>query len=163
MKKRHIVPVIAVTVLAGAPFMVPVFSPWSRINCEEQEIDLESGKERITKFVYWIPIQRQIGDTTLSLELSKFISTGKEPQWEPVITAGPYVKYSPHYVYHSAFNQIKVLGLNWDEFAFDSAMRQKTGLGLLHEWQVTTTDSSADDYLRNLTEKAEKSASPDPH
>jgi len=33
MKMCHIIPFFVIAALGGPPFVVPLFSPWSRINC----------------------------------------------------------------------------------------------------------------------------------
>jgi len=82
------------------------------------------------------------------------------PRWEYVNAFGPYVRHSPHYIYHSAFNQIRQLQLIWTEFEFDAMKRRKSAQGLLREWQTTGSDSSADDYLQEQSKIAEQIVTP---
>lgn len=148
--------IAAAAVLACAPFVVPIFSPWSRINCREYEIDILSGRKRISRYLYGIPVQRRIEHTIISLQLPMLVSPGRTPRWQPVNTFGPYVRHSPHYIYHSATFQIRELGLIWDYHEFDTARRQSSARALLHEWQTTGSDTSADSYLIRLANEAEQ-------
>ncbi len=159
MKARLVV--TGITGLICAPFVVPLFSPWSRINCQEFEIDLVSGRKRVSRFFYGIPVRREIEDTQLSLAIRLAEESHQKARWEPVSTFGPYVHHSPHYVYHSATGQIRQLGMIWDFFEFDSAQRQATGMGLLHEWRSTGSDRTARAYLARVDKDAEQVGSSD--
>lgn len=147
MKTRFLLILLVIMVVLGAPFVVPLFSLWSRINCREQEVDMHSGLRRDTRYIYWIPIDRIVTDTPLSDALSGDPST-TAPRWALVNVFGPYTKHSPHHIYHAAFNQIKQLQMIWDELEFDDMQRRESAQGLLREWQTTGSDSSADQYLR---------------
>ena len=153
---------IALPVLIIAPFVVPVFSPWSRINCREYEIDLTYGQQRISRYLYGIPIQRRIEDTIITLQHPIPEHDRHAPRWEPVSTFGPYVHHSPHYIYHSATSQINDLALIWDYYEFDPAKRQSSARALLQEWQTTGSANSATHYLHRLAEEAEQSSNESP-
>lgn len=155
MRTRIAMARLGVVTLLGAPFLVPLFSPWSRINCRQQEIDLRSGLQRNTFFLYWIPIHRRIRDTGLSLELPPAEQKPGQHHWVPVNTFGPYVRNSPHYAYHSALHQVELLAMIWDDLHLDPTQRRETAGKLLHQWQTTGSDSSADGYLSKLTEPAD--------
>ena len=153
MKTRFLLALLGIVFLA--PFVVPVFSSWSRINCREQEVDVLSGRRRDTRYIYWVPVSREVTNTPLSEALSsEFLKTAL-PRWEPVNSFGPYNRHSPHYIYHEAFSQIRELQLIWTEFEFDAPKRRESAQGLLREWQTAGGDSSADDYLREQGKIAE--------
>jgi hypothetical protein len=147
---------LGIVCLLLAPFVVPLFSLWSCINCREQEIDVLSGLRRDTRYIYWIPISRKISGTAISKELSVDQSTKRSHQWEQVNTLGPYTRHSPHYIYHAALTQIAVLQLIWDEWEIGVTARQASAQGLLREWQTSGSDSSADDYLQKQMKIAEQ-------
>ena len=153
---RLLVILLGSAVLFGAPFVVPMFSLWSRINCREQEVDVLSGLRRDTRYIYWVPVSREVTDTPLSVARSNMPPMMIEPQWETVNTFGPYTPHSPHYIYHSAFSQIGKLQLLWTEFEFDVVKRRDSAQGLLGEWQTIHSDSSADDYIQMQMKTAEQ-------
>jgi hypothetical protein len=146
MRSRRAILLTASAVL-GIPFVVPFFSPWSAINCRVQEIDLRSGLQRNTTYFYWLPVHRKIRDTSVSLAIGNPPSARGDSHWVRVNTFGPYARNSPHHTYHSALHQTRTLAGLWEEFELDPAARQETARRLLHEWQSSGSDSSADDYL----------------
>jgi hypothetical protein len=162
MKTRLLLIFLGFAVLLGAPFAVPMFSLWSRINCREQEVDVHSGLRRDTRYIYWIPVSRKVTDTPLSAARSNVSSTRIEPQWESVNTFGPYTRHSPHYIYHAAFSQIRQLELLWTEFEFDVVKRRDSARGLRREWQTTHSDSSADAYIQQQMKTAEQAGTGQP-
>jgi hypothetical protein len=151
MNKRSSFIFATIALLAGVPILLPLFAPWSPVNCRDVEIDLNSGKKRISRYFYGIPVRRQIVETRLSSEVSGVESTER---WVLVSRFGPYVNHSPHYVYHSAAAQVRMLELIWEAYELDAPARQSTGKGLLREWQTTGSDSSAEGYLRRVFEEA---------
>jgi hypothetical protein len=161
MRLRFHLLVLGLISLLLAPFVVPVFSLWSRINCREQEVDVLSGLRRDTRYIYWIRIDRKISETSISKALSVDASAKNSHRWEPVNTFGPYTRHSPHYSYHAAFSQIWQLQLIWDEYESGVVQRQGSAQGLLREWQNSGTDSTADDYLQEQTKIAEKASESD--
>jgi len=163
MKTRILLILLGFAVLLGAPFVVPMFSLWSRINCREQEVDVLSGLRRDTRYIYWVPVSRKVTDTPLSAARSNVSSTTIEPQWESVNTFGPYTRHSPHYIYHAAFSQIGQLELLWTEFEFDVVKRRDSAQGLLREWQTTHSDSSADAYIQQQMKTAEQAVHGNTH
>ena len=160
MKTRFLLILLGIVVFLSAPFVVTMFSPWSRINCRQQEVDVLSGLRRDTRYIYWVPVSRNVTNTHLSDALSGEAPTTNVPRWEFVNAFGPYTRHSPHYIYHAAFNQIWQLQLIWTEFEFDAVKRRESAQGLLREWQTTGTDSSADDYLHEQMKIAEQVVAP---
>jgi hypothetical protein len=136
MKTRFQHIVLGIVVLLIAPFVVPVFSQYSRINCRQQEVDVLSGFRRDTRYIYWVPVNRTISETPLSGALAGCSRPTSKHQWEYVYTFGPYTRHSPHYIYHSAFSQIRQLQLIWNEFEFDAVERRESAQGLLRDWQA---------------------------
>lgn len=135
-----------------APFIIPLFLPWSRINCREQEVDILTGLTKHTRYLYWIPITSNVRNSPVSDAIFKSPPANHTPQWKSANTFGPYTQHSPHYIYHSAISQMRNLQLIWEMYEFDPEKRKESALGLLHEWQKTGNDSSADDYLQKLME-----------
>jgi hypothetical protein len=123
MRLRFHFLILGMISLLLAPFVVPVFSLWSRINCREQEIDVLSGLRRDTRYIYWIPIDRKVSETLISKALSADDPAKNSHRWEPVNTFGPYTRHSPHYIYHAAISQIRKLHLIWAEYDFGGVQR----------------------------------------
>ncbi|MCW1887164.1 hypothetical protein OKA04_20665 [Luteolibacter flavescens] len=149
MSKRQVILLVGILAVAGAPFLLPFFMPWSSVNCRDVEIDVNSGKKRESRYLYGIRVGREVSGTLLSAEVA---DEGKPERWVMVNRFGPYLGHSPHYLFHSALHQVQQLALIWDIGDFDAAGRQSSGRGLLREWQATGSDASADGYLRRLFE-----------
>ena len=145
---------LAMVLFVGIAYAVPMFSPWSRINCEEQEIDINSGRMRTTRYFYWIPILRQVGDTGLSRQLGNSIPINQDAQWHRVIACGPFTSHSPHYAFHSAFYQARMLELIWDEYEIAPIKRMESARELLKQWQLNGSDRGGNSYLSKITEEA---------
>jgi hypothetical protein len=138
---------------------VPLFSPWSRINCREQEIDALSGLGQDTRYLYWIPVSRRVSGTAVSKALSVDESSTREHRCHQVNAFGPYTGHSPHYRHHSALHQVRQLELIWDFHDAGPAERAAHARDLLREWQEAGTDETADAYLQELMKGAEDAAS----
>ena len=151
VNKRYSIVFAGMAVLVGLPLLLPLIQPWTFINCRDVEIDVNSGRKRISRYLYGITVGREISETSLSSEVS---DPGSPDHWVLVSRFGPYGGHSPHYVYHSAIAQIKQLAAIWDIYDLDAHYRQTTGRGLLREWQTTGSDASADSYLRRISEEA---------
>ena len=156
MKRRRKVIGLALMAFLGVPFIVPLFSPWSRINCREFELDLVSGQQRVTRYLYGIPVHRELRETAASDALGAEVSDVDEAQWVRTSTFGPFTRHSPHYVYHSASHQVKMLELVWDEFGYDADGRRETAQELLSRFRSTGSDSVGDDYIQELTKIGEQ-------
>ena len=149
---------IALAAILAAPFIVPLFSPWSRINCREFELDLISGRERVTRYFYGIPVDRELTDTAASYALGVSASYLDEAQWVRTNTFGPFTRHSPHHVYHAASHQVKMLELVWEEFGYDAAKKRETAKELLNLLRSTGSDAIGDDFVRGLTRIGEQAA-----
>ena len=118
MKKHYIIPLVVIAALGGAPFVVPLFNPWSRINCKDQEIDWICYRMRMTRYIYWIPFHGAIENSIISRELSLTqypVVTPRKAhahvhQWDTLRTFSQYMKSPLHHVSYAAFHKSR----NWD-------------------------------------------------
>ena len=150
--KRYRTPIlIGLTALIGLPFIVPLFSPWSRINCREYELSLVSGKQRVTQYIYWVPFSQKTKDTAVSLALESLKLGEGDLSWVRTGTFGPFTEQSPHYPFHSVSHQIKMLELVWEKLDLDEAGRRDTAKELLNRLKSSGSDSIGHEYLRELT------------
>ncbi|MEP4079033.1 hypothetical protein [Haloferula sp.] len=162
MKRRRTLSIVGVAILLSLPFIVPLFSPWSHINCREFELDLASGQQRMTRYLYWIPVRSEIDDTPASLALGESTVAGAGPSWVRTSTFGPFTRHSPHYRYHSAYYQIRMLDLVWEEFGFGADGRRATAAELLRRLRIDGSDSPGSDYLNELRKSGEQGSGGDP-
>ena len=141
---------IVLALLVALPFIVPLFSSWSRINVTESEIDLLSGRVRRTVYLYWLNVGESYYDTPLSKELHNGQLCNSEGTWVPYGSSGIYVKHSPHYAYHGALFQAKQLEMIWVMNETETSQRKKQGSELLGLWRSNNSDEEGGDYIRNI-------------
>ena len=148
---------LVLLLVIALPVIIPMFDPWGRINCEEQEIDLISARKRTTRFLYWVPVAHRIEDTRLSRELAiaRRVKSWTKQNWRRVNTFGLYVRHSPHNAHHGAFSQIRKLEMIWDQFELEPAARQATAEELILFLRTGNSDSSIDKYLERLAAELE--------
>ena len=66
MKKRKTI-IILISLLAVVllPLVVPLFVPWSEINCRHQDINIKTGQARFSRILWFIKISEHVKDTPL--------------------------------------------------------------------------------------------------
>jgi hypothetical protein len=130
-----------------ALFLVSGMFQWSPLNCWHDDIDINSGRVRRTRFLLYC----QIGDRTEETWLSRaYDGPSRLPDWRRVNTFSPFVHYSPLYRYHGAIHQIQMLQLGEELVPFESDARRKAAHGLLTLWQNTGSYTGADRYLQEI-------------
>jgi hypothetical protein len=152
MKKTNILlsVIIVIVLLVALPFIVPLFSAWSRINVTESEIDLLSGRVRRTVYLYWLNVEESYYDTPLSKELYGGLLNNSDGTWVKYGSSGIYVNHSPHYSYHSARFQAKQLGMIWAINETETSQRKKQASELLGLWRSNNSDDEGGDYISNI-------------
>ena len=160
MKKRRPFLKLVVAAFIGAPFLVPLLIPWSGINCRVSEIDLLTGERRASRLLYWVPIYRRISATPVSSVLGTS-NVGLGRDWRRVGTSTLFVSHSPHYSFHSAYQQPRRFELIWEEVEFSEEARRESAQELLERWRLDDSDSAGDDYLNELMEQGEQASDGD--
>lgn len=134
-------------ILIAAPFIAPA---WSPINCQHEEIDLDTGRARYTRILYWIPITTEIKHTPISEALGVDNLETRRGDWHRVNTFSPGVRHSPHYIYHGALSQAETLGIMWKVQHYTPEARRETASRILVLWKQSGRYSGADDYISQL-------------
>jgi hypothetical protein len=91
-----------------ALFILPSLG-FAHLNAELQEIDINSGKARFTRFVFYMRVSQVEKETVVSRLISG--PTQARTEWHSVnlFTAGSRI--SPHYCFHGALSQLNRLEL----------------------------------------------------
>jgi hypothetical protein len=156
-RHRKLVACLAVTVVivvaAVVVFMPGLVAPWSRLNNEEQEIDLYSGRARITRHFLWRRVRQDVRDTPVSEAIAANGGASDAEKWVMVNIFQPDVSNSPHFVYHGALSQANWMLLLWEMHKCDSHARAKTARQLLRVWREGESYHAAYDYF-DLLERA---------
>jgi hypothetical protein len=147
---------IACAVLAGAAVVVifapGLIAPWSRLNNEEQELDLLSGRARFTRYFFYCQISQEVRETPLSEALDSSDKNDGKEQWVKVNVFQPGVSNSPHFIYHGAFVQTGQLAKYWETGNFTPSARAKSARQLLKVWRDGGSYHAANPYFENLVE-----------
>lgn len=158
MKKLLIFLGVVSAVVVLPPLMVPIcFNPWSEINCQHQEINIQTGQARYTSYLWYVPVSERTEDTPLSLALQgetvelasdKLSNPDVEPEpWHRANTFSFAVGHSPHYRYHAALSQSHTFGMIATHHNLTSAQQQAIAWDILTRWQQSRDDSGADEVM----------------
>jgi len=131
--------------------------PWSPINCTHRDVDIMSGRVRLTRYIFWLPVHESVEDSALTRALQSDVLTAATPQWHHAVTLSPGLRHSPHYIFHSAISQIQELELVWKLTEFTPAARRASARRILELWQQGGRDDDANPYLNALSELSDKS------
>jgi hypothetical protein len=142
-------------VLAAAAvttFMPGLVAPWSRLNNEEQELDLVSGRTRFTRHFLYCRVRRDVRATPLSEALAASGAPESGEEWVRVNIFQPGVRHSPHFIYHGAFGNAKQIQTFWELYSFDRQARAKSARQLLRAMREGGSYFAGSDYLDLLKE-----------
>jgi len=129
---------------------LPFFTPFYGINCEEDMLDIPSGRHRYTKHLYWFKIRDRVEETKLSRLYRELVGEPPEPQWRCVYfrTPGTFM----HPVYHGAFVHEERLLLAFAEAEFTPQAKRTAILNFLSLLQKHRGDYEAGRYAGFLLE-----------
>jgi hypothetical protein len=144
-----VVSVLVAPVLLFAASLLGLF-PWSPINCTHHDVDIQSGRLRLTRYIFWLRVHESFEDSALTKALRPEDYAATKPEWRHAVTLSPGLRHSPHYIYHSAIAQIRQLELAWSLAEFTPAARRASAKRILQLWQQTGGDDGAKPYLRAL-------------
>lgn len=128
--------------------------PWSGINCWQDDIDLNRGRIRYTRYLLWLPVTRSEQDSSLTKALSSEDRTESSEDWQPVVTLSPGLHHSPHYRFHGAIHQIRELEISWEFGKMTPEARRETARQVLHLWHQTGDYFQAGKYIQAVWERA---------
>jgi hypothetical protein len=128
--------------------------PWSRLNCWRSEIDINSGRTRQIRFLFWIPFTGPVNDSPLTKALTAEDLAGRPEDWNSVNTLSPRQHYSPHHNFHGAFFQIHMLESCWESGRLTPAARRETARTVLRLWQEGGNYHRAGEYIETVGDKA---------
>jgi hypothetical protein len=120
-----------VVLLIGVLISVSGVFPWSRLNCREEEVDINSGRPRYRHYLLYVCVKDRTGESWVSRALPENKSLA---DWRPVNTFSPGVHYSPHYAFHSAIHHLRVLeGLD-QMVPFEPDAKRKVAQHVIELW-----------------------------
>ncbi|TWU32663.1 hypothetical protein Q31b_58210 [Novipirellula aureliae] len=140
-----IVPMLTVLLLISGLF------PWSPLNCWHEDVDINTGRVRHTRYLLFCQIGDRIEETWLFRANS---NSNVSPDWRCVNTFSPGLGHSSHYHFHGAIHQINTLGLADNVVPFDPNARHKVAHRLLTLWQNSGSHFDADEFVEKVVRTA---------
>jgi hypothetical protein len=114
-----------------------------------EDIDINSGRVRRQRYLVGLCIHESIEPSTLTRLVEGEL--GEKPaDWRRVTMYSSRVRVSPHYLYHGAVNQIRVLESIWDFRTFTPAAKRQAARDVLLLWQRGEGYWPVDYYLSEL-------------
>ena len=144
--------VVVALVVAVAAFIPGYVAPWSRLNNDEQELDLFSGRARFSRHFLYCRVGRELRETPLSEALAAGGGPERGEKWVKVNVFQTGASNSPHFYYHGAYFQIGQLAKFWEAGNLDPTARAKTARQLLRVWREGGSYWAADAYFDHLLE-----------
>ncbi len=152
MKRACSKVLISLLVLIAAVVVVPIFIPWTPINCTQQDVDIRTGRVRYSRYLAFCKVFERVEESALSRVLPREMVEGVKPEWERVNTFSPGLGHSPHYRFHGAFGQIREIEILWEAGEVDESTRRKIASRILALWQFDGSYFNADRYIDGLSD-----------
>jgi hypothetical protein len=146
-KRVLVVAIGGLGMLLFLAFIVPLFVPWTPLNCTTVYVDIHTGRLRHTRHLFFVLLSDRVTETLVSEALPAAVRDAAAPDWRRVVTLSPGVGHSPHYGFHGAGHQFLSFGQWWDELDAPADIRRITAERLIAIWQETDSYFRADDYL----------------
>lgn len=127
---RHYAAMSLVVVLLAMIGWASGLFAWSPLACRHEDMDINSGRVRHTRYLFYICINESVEDTFISGSVAPV----GPPDWRRVNTFSPGVHYSPHYRYHGAIAQAKALELMDQLVPFTPKAKERAAVAVLRGW-----------------------------
>lgn len=123
-----------------------VMYPWSELNCRHQDVDINTGRIRETRYLLNVKLWERTKDSWITTALSPEVVRTAGPDWKRVNTFSPGTHHSPHYTYHGAISQIRLIEEAWQQMPFTKEAQRQVAETLLKLWQKNKGYWAAEDY-----------------
>lgn len=148
--------IISAAILAGLLFAavgVYYFSGWSRINCWTQEIDINSGRTRYTRYWFWKVTKQEISPTWMSQLLNK-TDENIAPNWHLVAAWSPGTRHSPHFAFHGAIADLDTAEKIFQLYNIPRERQIALAKAVRDSWNRTGNDAEAHGLITQLFDEA---------
>ena len=154
MKKPRLAIGVVVAGLLLSPLVVPIFIPWSGINCQHQDINIKTGQARYSRRLWFVNVSARIDDTFLSrARQGDTVDVADIKAWHRVNTFSPGLRNSPHYIFHSALHQAHQMELLASLHELTPEHKKEIAKSILTVWQQSGRDDGADELISKLMEE----------
>ena len=160
MKKRISIIVLAIL---SVYFMYTVlhdyiYFNYPTINCTISEINIQTGKGRHSKYLFFIRTDVRTYDTPLSEALGAPVTDSQRPSdgWSKVSQfSPPGTRYSPQYAFHGALSQAKWAGYYFSILDLSAEEKTQIAKDILRAWQKQQGDYGAKEIIQKLSDKSD--------
>jgi hypothetical protein len=114
-----------------------------------QDVDINTGRTREIRYVFFIPIKKTFQDSILTITLGSLVEN-KPPHWKHVNEFSFIRNVSPHFKYHGAISQIKEVETIWEMYVFSEESKRKVAQTILELWQTDGDDRRAAIYINDV-------------
>jgi hypothetical protein len=138
------------------PVAVPLFAPWSEINCRHADINIKTGQVRHTRSLWFVTVSERVEDTPLSLALhGETVDAADIEAWQrdTAISFLPWVRHSPHYVFHGAVGKAYEVETSRTLRDLEPGRRKDVARSILVAWQTTGHSEFTDEAIRAPLER----------
>lgn len=143
MSRRMVTRFLVVGVLVLVALLVLSFP--GAFYRRHEEIDIRSGRVRLTSFVLFWKTKQQVVESPLSQVIPS--TTADAPDWHFANTFEGWSRVSPHYAYHSAIAQTRHLAQLWQMVPFSPEAKHQVATNVLKLWQADGGYWSAERYI----------------
>jgi len=168
LRKRKLVLVVAILICVSiVPIVLTVNEVcwrWPKLCCEFDDVDINTGRTRHTRYLLYCKISEKIEDSLLTKTIGQF-PDGVQPDWQHVYTSHLQIanRVHIHHAYHGAFAQIHNVDVIWQLFAFSDEAKRYLVQTVLDKWQSDGRYFGVDAYLVNVSTTAKQKIKSDPN
>ena len=141
---------LTVGLLIILPFVLWNLPHAERLDCEYQDVDIASGKVRISKYFWHVPVSIEVKET----EMSKALSTTNAPDWRRANLFIGSSGVSPHYAFHGAMSQVRRLERVWEYCKVPAEFRRKQAAQVIAAWKQKKSYFGASDIVSSIEESS---------
>ena len=160
-KKRTLLIVITILIMIFIIIYPSIFI-WSPLCCRHEDVDINTGRIRYTRYLLYCKMSEKIEDSVLTKTISQF-DEDTQPNWQHVNTFSPGVRHSPHYIYHGAIDQIHTVEKLWELYSFSNEAKKHVARHVLEKWQDDGHYFGVSEYLLEVSEMCDQKKELDPN
>jgi hypothetical protein len=149
-----LVTLIVTSILLPLALQCTGFFPWSQLNCTRHEIDIYTGRTRVIRYLYFVPLVCQVRESTISRAAGYDAYDDTTATWRPYRTLSPGQTSSPTQSFDSVTTQMDDVDNAWAIGQFSDDARRVSARRILSLWQSSGQAVGADQYIARLQELA---------
>ena len=150
IRKPFAILILLIVFALVAYFIMLKNDPRPELWCEHYDIDIKTGRYRMTSYAFYIKLYERIVDTPVSKLVTKKSKIIQAPEWRRDKTLGDLFMRRSRYKYHGAIAQLYALDDCWFAVDFTEKAKYESAMRLLQLWQLEGYDS-AEVYLIKLS------------